>query len=69
MKQITCPHCADTYPDFDVAHVCSKGLYAPELKRKLIGYTEREEGFYPLYAPGEGYIVTHAFILLSLIHI
>ena len=31
--------------------------------RKLIGYTEREEGFYPMYAPGEGYIVTHAFIL------
>jgi hypothetical protein len=32
-------------------------------ERKLIGYTEREQGFYPLYAPGEGYIVTHAFIL------
>ena len=32
MKQITCPHCADTYPDFDVAHVCSKGPYAPKLK-------------------------------------
>ena len=28
MKQITCPFCADTYPDFDVAHVCSKGQYA-----------------------------------------
>ena len=28
MGQITCPFCADTYPDFDVAHVCSKGQYA-----------------------------------------
>lgn len=35
MKQITCPHCADTYPDFDVAHVCSKGPYAPRLKPKM----------------------------------
>ena len=35
MKQITCPHCADTYPDFDVAHVCSKGPYAPKLKPKM----------------------------------
>lgn len=32
MKQITCPHCGDAYPDFDVAHVCSKGPYAPKLK-------------------------------------
>jgi hypothetical protein len=35
MKQITCPHCGDTYPDFDVAHVCSKGPYAPRLKPKM----------------------------------
>jgi hypothetical protein len=35
MKQITCPHCGDTYPDFDVAHVCSKGPYAPRLKSKM----------------------------------
>ncbi len=35
MKQITCPHCADTYPDFDVAHVCSRGPYAPKLKPKM----------------------------------
>jgi len=35
MKQITCPHCADTYPDFDVAHVCSKGPYAPKIKPKM----------------------------------
>ena len=35
MKQITCPHCADTYPDFDAAHVCSKGPYAPRLKPKM----------------------------------
>ena len=35
MKQITCPHCGDTYPVFDVAHVCSKGPYAPRLKPKM----------------------------------
>ena len=35
MKQITCPHCAGTYPDFDAAHVCSKGPYAPRLKSKM----------------------------------
>jgi transposase-like protein len=35
MKQITCPHCGDTYPDFDAAHVCSKGPYAPKLKPKM----------------------------------
>jgi len=32
-------------------------------ERKLIGYTEREEGFYPMYSPPQGSIVTHAFIL------
>jgi len=32
-------------------------------ERKHIGYTEREEGFYPMYAPEEGSIVTQAFIL------
>jgi hypothetical protein len=35
MKQTTCLHCGDTYPDFDVAHVCSKGPYAPKLKPKM----------------------------------
>lgn len=35
MKQITCPHYGDTYPDFDVSHVCSKGPYAPRLKPKM----------------------------------
>ena len=34
-EQITCPHCGDTYPDFDAAHVCSKGAYAPKLKPKM----------------------------------
>jgi len=29
-----CPHCRDTYPDFDAAHVCSRGPYAPKLKLK-----------------------------------
>ena len=32
-------------------------------ERELIGYTEREEGFYPLYSPPKGSIVTQAFIL------
>jgi hypothetical protein len=32
-------------------------------EREHIGYTEREEGFYKLYAPVKGSIVTHAFIL------
>lgn len=32
-------------------------------ERKVIGYTEREEGFYTLYEAERGYIVTHAFIL------
>ena len=35
MKQITCNFCGDTYPDFDAAHVCSKGPYAPRLKTKM----------------------------------
>ena len=54
MKQITCPHCGDTYPDFDVAHVCSRGPYAPRLKpkmneriRKLMTQAETKEiGYY-----------------------
>lgn len=29
----------------------------------LLGYVEREEGYYPIYKPGAGYIVTQAFIL------
>jgi hypothetical protein len=32
------------------------------MDKELIGYTEREEGFEPLYAPPRGSIVTHAFI-------
>lgn len=30
MNYITCPHCGETYPDFDAAHVCSKGPHAPK---------------------------------------
>jgi len=33
------------------------------IERKVIGYTEREEGFYELYETPRGYIVTAAFIL------
>lgn len=32
-------------------------------ERRKIGYTEREEGFYPMYEPQPGSIVTQAFIL------
>ena len=32
MNQLTCMHCGETYPDFDVAHVCSKGPYALKIK-------------------------------------
>ena len=32
-------------------------------ERKLIGYTEREEGFYAIYEAESGYVVTQAFIL------
>ena len=31
MNYITCPHCGETYPDFDAAHVCSSGPYAVKL--------------------------------------
>lgn len=32
-------------------------------QREHIGYTEREEGFYKLYAPVKGSVVTQAFIM------
>ena len=32
-------------------------------ERELIGYCEREEGFYPIYKAPRGSIVTQAFIL------
>ena len=32
---ITCNFCGDTYPEFDVAHVCSSGRYAPKMQNKL----------------------------------
>jgi hypothetical protein len=34
-KRFVCQHCQTTYPDFDVAHVCSRGPYAPKLKLKM----------------------------------
>jgi hypothetical protein len=33
------------------------------MERKHIGYIEREEGFYKLYAPIPGSLTTQAFIL------
>lgn len=40
MGWIKCNHCGDEYQDFDVAHVCSRGVYAPKIfsglpKRKV----------------------------------
>ena len=32
-------------------------------ERKQIGWTEREEGFYPLYETRTGYVTTRAFVL------
>jgi len=32
MNEITCQFCGDKYPNFDVAHMCSSGEYAPKLK-------------------------------------
>ena len=50
MKLIACPHCGDTYPDFDVAHMCSRGPYAPQLKPRMnylrIRQLAIEAGFY-----------------------
>ena len=37
-------------------------------ERELIGYTEHEEGFKPLYSPPKGSIVTQAFILCKYCH-
>jgi hypothetical protein len=34
-KRFVCQHCQNSYPDFDVAHVCSRGPYAPRLKEKM----------------------------------
>ena len=39
------------------------GLQEQEENKELIGYTEREEGYYPMYAPKKNSVVTHAFIL------
>lgn len=57
MKQITCNFCGDTYPDFDAAHVCSKGPYAPRLKPKMnerIRQLAEQAGFY--YTDKTGFI-------------
>lgn len=39
MTQLTCRFCGDSYPDFDVAHVCSSGLYAVKLKPVTVDET------------------------------
>ena len=69
-KGWVCPKCGiDRTKD-----VCPKGHTAAitgdcpmtataQSGRELIGYTEREEGYYPMYAPPKGSIVTQAFIL------
>ena len=40
-------------------------LLAPEPERELLCYVEREEGFYKVYKPARGQIVTQAFIFCS----
>ena len=49
------------YPDCDIMKKYMKNTDDEE--REHIGYIEREEGYYKLYAPPKGSIVTHAFIL------
>ena len=52
--------------DDPVCEYCSIRPERPSMineKREHIGYIDREEGFYKLYAPPKGSIVTHAFIL------
>ena len=65
MKQITCPHCGDTYPDFDVAHVCSNGPYAPRLKPKMnkrIGQLAEQAGLLgPTSRVGNSHEATEKF--------
>ena len=61
MTQITCPHCADTYPYFDVAHVCSRGIYAPKFKsiinERIRQLAEQATTYIePTYSSGEGWI-------------
>lgn len=62
MKQITCPHCGDTYPELDVAHVCSRGPYAPKLKSNIKNERIRQLAeqattyIEPTYSSGEGWI-------------
>lgn len=38
-------------------------LQEQEENKELIGYTERKEGYYPLYPPKKNSVVTQAFIL------
>ena len=68
MKQITCPHCGDNYPDFDVAHVCSKGPYAPRLKPKMnerIGQLAEQAGLLgPTSRVGNSHEATEKFARL-----
>ena len=68
MKQITCPHCGDTYPDFDVAHVCSRGPYAPRLKPKMnerIGQLAEQAGLLgPSSRVGNSHEATEKFARL-----
>jgi hypothetical protein len=65
MKQITCNFCGDTYPDLDVAHVCSKGPYAPRLKPKMnkrIGQLAEQAGLLgPTSRVGNSHEATEKF--------
>jgi hypothetical protein len=61
MKQITCPHCGDTYPDFDVAHVCSRGQYAPKMNKLIAQLAERSGLLGPSSRVGNSHEATEIF--------
>ena len=52
MEMITCKFCGDSFPSFDVAHVCSKGRYAPVLPDPV------REAFERVSAPSFGHELT-----------
>lgn len=61
LKNKTVSEHSDKYSD-----IVSNGGLDPRNSteiRKQIGYIEREEGYYALYAPAKGSVVTQAFIL------
>jgi hypothetical protein len=60
-KNIGCSHVDGFLCDYPNCSILKN--YKMTEDRKHIGYIEREEGYYKLYAPEKGSIVTRAFIL------